>query len=331
MRHHFITESLKSLKSLTRERAMAKTNTIGIVGLGRMGGPFAQRMLDMKFPLVLWDAIPTACQPFAGAKNVRVAPPAEMAQSCNVLFFVVPSSKEITACLDGRSGVLANAAKGLVVCDLTTSDPADTRKLARRAARRGIDYLDAGMTGGPRSFPIGKLTLMVGGERRAFAKIQPVLQAFAENIFYLGPSGCGHAMKLICNMVNHTNFVTTCEAARLAERLGIPLADMINVLNVSSGYSFASRHRFPNNILNGSWNGQARIYNPWKDLGIVVRLAKKCRADVEMAERTFAFLDKAVALGMVDDDYTMLFRHFDKIRRRSVTAHRKRAGSGTRR
>ena len=122
-------------------------------------------------------------------------------------------------------------------------------------------------------------------------------------------------MKLICNMVNHTNFVTTCEAARLAERLGIPVAEMIKVLNASSGYSHASRHRFPNNILNGSWNGQARIYNPWKDLGIVVRLARKCHANVEMAERTFAFLEKAVARGMVDEDYTMLYRHFDKIRK----------------
>jgi 3-hydroxyisobutyrate dehydrogenase len=294
---------------------MSKRNLIGIIGLGRMGGPLTRRMMQMKYPLMVWDAVAEIRKPYEGARGVQIAKPGEMAKACKTIMFVVPSSKEIAACLTGKDGVLTNARKGLVICDLTTSDPVETRKLARRAGRRGIDYLDAGMTGGPRSFPEGKLTLMVGGERKVFARLEPDLRAFAENVFHLGPSGSGHAMKLICNMVNHTNFITTCEAARLAERLGIPLAEMIKVLNVSSGYSHASRHRFPNNILNGSWNGQARIYNPWKDLGIVVRLAHKHHASVEMAERTFAFLENAVARGMVDDDYTMMFRHFDKIRK----------------
>ncbi len=309
---------------------MSERTLIGIIGLGRMGGPLAHRMIETKFPLMVCDAIPEACKPFAGRENVRIATPGEMAKACGMLLFVVPSSREIAACLDGRDGVLANAGKGLVICDLTTSDPIDTRQLARRAARRGIDYIDAGMTGGPRSFPIGKITLMVGGDERVLPRIEPDLRAFAENIFYLGPSGSGHAMKLICNMVNHTNFVTTCEAARLAERLGIPVGEMIKVLNASSGYSHASRHRFPNNILNGSWNGQARIYNPWKDLGIIVRLAHKHRASVEMAERTFAFLENAVARGMVDDDYTMLYRYFDKIRMYKRAPAKKRARAAVR-
>jgi len=297
---------------------MAKLNPLGVVGLGRMGGPLALRLVQSKLPLMVWDTVPACRKPFENKNNIRVMSPGEMARECSVLFFVVPSSKEITDCLKGKDGVLQNARKGLVICDLTTSDPAETRKIARRAARRGIHYVDAGMSGGPAGILAGNLTLMVGGDAKVIPRIRRYLALFAQHIFHLGPPGSGHAMKLINNMVLHTIFLATCEGARLAERLGMRVADMIKVFNVSTAYSYASRHRFPNNILNGSWNAQARIYNPWKDVGLAVRLARQCGADVELAERTFAFLEKAVARGMVEQDYSLLYRDFEKIRKRKA-------------
>ena len=279
-----------------------------------MGGPVAQRLMQAKFPLMVWDTVPACRKPFENKDDIRIATPGEMARKCAVLFFVVPSSKEIADCLKGKDGVLQNARKGLVICDLTTSDPAETRKIARRAARRGIHYIDAGMSGGPAGILAGNLTLMIGGDAKVLARIKRYLVPFVGNIFHLGPLGSGHAMKLIHNMVLHTIFLATCEGARLAERMGIQVADMINVFNVSSAFSYASRHRFPNNILNGSWNAQARIYNPWKDVGLAVRLARECGADVELGDRTFAFLEKAVARGMIEEDYSLLYRDFEEIR-----------------
>ncbi len=293
---------------------MAKRNQLGVVGLGRMGRPLAQRLMQAKFPLMVWDAVAGCRRPFENKKSIRVATPGAMARECAVMFFVVPSSKETAGCLKGRDGVLQNARKGLVICDLTTSDPVETRKNAITAARSGIHYLDAGMSGGPAGILAGNLALMVGGDAKVLSRVRCYLAAFAENIFHLGPSGSGHAMKLINNMVLHTIFLATCEGARLAERSGMRVADMIEVFNVSTAYSYASRHRFPNNILNGSWNAQARIYNPWKDVGIAVRLARKCGADVELADRTFGFLKKAVARGMAEQDYSLLYRDFEKIR-----------------
>jgi 3-hydroxyisobutyrate dehydrogenase-like beta-hydroxyacid dehydrogenase len=111
------------------------------------------------------------------------------------------------------------------------------------------------------------------------------------------------------------NLLGVVGLGRMGGPLAQRLADMIDVFNVSTAYSYASRHRFPNNILNGSWNAQARVYNPWKDIGIAVRLARKCGADVELGETTFAFLEKAVARGMVEQDYSLLYRDFEKIRK----------------
>ena len=294
---------------------MAKRDTVGVVGLGRMGGPLAQRLMQSELSVMIWDIVPACRSPFENKDTVRVAPLGEMARKCRVLFFVVPSSAEIADCLKGKDGVLQNARKGLVLYDLTTSDPVETRKLARRAARRGVHYLDAGMSGGPAGILAGKLTLMIGGDAKVLRRTKRYLDPFTEHIFHLGPLGSGHAMKLINNMVLHTIFLATCEGARLAERMGMKVADMIDVVNVSSAFSYASRHRFPNNILNGSLNAQARIYNPWKDLGIAVRLARESGADVELGERTFAFLEKAVARGMINEDYSLLYRDFDEIKK----------------
>ena len=294
---------------------MAKRNSVGVIGLGRMGGPVAQRFIGAKMPLMVWDVSEAARRPFEKTKGVTIAPPGEMAKSCAVVFFVVPSSDEIAACFKGKDGLLKNARKGLVVYDLTTSDPAKTKRLAKRAERAGVGYFDAGMSGGPAGILEGKLTLMIGGDERLLKRTRKYLKPFVENTFHLGAQGSGHTMKLIHNMVLHTMFLATCEGARLVERLGMRVEDMIDIFNASTAYSYASRHRFPNNILSGTWNGQARIYNLQKDVGIAVGIGKKRGADVQLAEGTLSFLKKAVARGMIEEDLSLLYRDFDQIQK----------------
>ncbi len=286
---------------------------MGVVGLGRMGGPLVRRLLGQGVSLMAWDVSEAARRPFGESEDVLLAPPGEMGKACAVVFFVVPSSDEVAACLRGKGGLLANARRGLIVYDLTTSDPAKTRRLARRAERAGVRYLDAGMSGGPAGILEGRLTLMIGGDEKVLRRTKKYLAPFVERTFHLGPSGAGHAMKIVHNMVLHTMFLATCEGARLIERLGMRVEDMIDVFNVSTAYSYASRHRFPNNILSGKWNGQARVYNLEKDVGIAVGMGKDRGADLPLAERTHAFLRKAAARGMLEEDMSLLYRDFDEI------------------
>ena len=294
---------------------MPDSKPVGVVGLGRMGGPVAQRLARTKAPLMAWDTLEECRKPFEGKRNVKIAPPGEMARKCAVIFFIVPSSAEISDCLKGKEGVLRNARKGLVVYDLTTSDPTETKKLARRSGKMGVAYLDAGMSGGPGGILKGELTLMIGGDAKVLRRTKKYFSPFVEKHFHLGEVGSGHAMKLLNNMVLHTVFLATCEGARLAERMGILVKDMIDVFNVSSAFSYASRHRFPDNILNGTWNAQARIYNPHKDVGLAVAIGEKLGADVSFAGLTFDFLEKAARRGMLEEDYSYLYKDFDEIKK----------------
>ena len=289
--------------------------TLGVVGLGNMGRGVANNIHRAGYELAVWDVAARALRPFEGKAGVSVLPPAEMARRCAAIFLVVPGSGEIEAMLRGRGGILANARRGLVLYDLTTSHPIRTKRLAAAAARRGVAYLDAGMSGGATGAETGTLTLMIGGDAAAYGRTRKYLAPFTQNLFYLGASGAGHTLKLIHNMVCHTIFLATCEGGRMAARAGIRLENMIAVFNVSNARSYASQARFPRHILSGKWDARSRIYNLHKDVGMAVSLAGALGADASLGKKTLAFLKKAVALGMREKDFALLYRDFEKIRR----------------
>ncbi len=288
---------------------------VGVVGLGNMGSGIANNLIRSGIPLAIWDISGKATKPYAKTKNVTVIEPAEMAAHCAVIIFVVPASPEIEAHLKGKSGILGNARKGLVLYDFTTSDPAHTKRLAKMAARKGIAYMDAGMSGGATGAAAGTLTLMMGGDDKALRRTRKYLKPFTKKIFLLGPAGSGHTMKLIHNMVCHSCFMATVEGGRMAERAGLKLADMVEVFNVANARSYASEVRFPKHILSKKWDAKSRVYNLHKDLGMAVTLGRSLGAEVKHGEATLNFLKKAMSLGMSEKDYALLYRDFEKIRK----------------
>ena len=297
---------------------MPKIKPVGVVGLGRMGGPLAIRLSSKRSDIYIWDIDPDIRNEISKKKNLTVAEHNDMSQKCSIIFFVVPSSKEIKKLFNGKSGILKNRKKGLIIFDLTTSDPTQTIKLAQKASENNIFYMDAAMSGGPSGIEKGKLTLMIGGDKKILKKSQNILSLFTDNIFHLGDVGSGQTMKLIHNMVLHTMFLATCEGARLAEKMGISVKNMIDVFNVSTAFSYASKHRFPNNILSGKWNALARIYNMDKDVGLAIKLARKNKLKVELGEKTLEFIHKAVSRGMIEKDLSLLYRDFDDIQKMKI-------------
>jgi len=214
----------------------------------------------------------------------------------------------------GKDGILANANDGLVIYDLTTSDPDQTRNLVARAAKRGIHYLDAGTSGGPANGEKGKLLTMVGGDKDVFERTRDVFDPICEHVFYVGPTGAGHTLKLLHNIICHTTMLATCEAGHMAEAAGIDLGAMIDVINVSNARSYASEVRFPNHIVSETWDLRSRIYNLHKDLKMGAKMGKRLGADTTYSRATLGLLERAMTAGMEDDDYSLLYRDFEKVR-----------------
>ena len=285
------------------------SKTVGVIGLGNMGRGIAKNIGEAGHDLMVWDVSQPARERFAD--TARVALPPEMAAEADIVIFVVPGSEQIDDMLDP---MLANAGPDLILWDFTTSDPVYTKRLAARAAEAGTPYMDAGMTGGgAKGADEGTMTLMIGGDARVLERSRPILEACAGELIHLGPSGAGHTMKVVHNLITHTNFLACSEAGRLAEAAGIDLADMIKVFNAGNARSFISERRFPDHILSGTWDGRSRIFNLRKDVGMAVALSNELGSPMRIGHQTLAWIQAAVDAGMEDEDFTRLYPALDEL------------------
>ncbi len=288
----------------------------GVIGLGQMGRGIALNLHKAGLLHGVWDSRDSALEPFSALPGAPVAAsPRVLGESCDVIVLVVPSSAEVCLCLDGAEGILAVDNPGQTLLDLTTSDPHQTARNVERARARGRAYLDAGMSGGATGADAGQLALMVGGDTATFDRCAPLFAAIADmdRVRHVGPSGSGHTMKLVHNMICHTVFMATAEGCRLAERAGIDLATAISVINGGNARSYASEQRFVNHILSGTWNGRSTVSNLEKDLRMGVEMAQRFNAQTRFSSQTAALLARAVAAGMKDDDFTLIYRNFDQL------------------
>jgi 3-hydroxyisobutyrate dehydrogenase len=300
----------KKMNSKSKKKTTPKK--VGVIGLGNMGRGIAKNLIKAGNDVFVWDVAEAARKPYA--KTATIAEPQEMSQKCAMIIFVVPGSMEIDAMLKGKNSMLTKPKRGLVLYDFTTSDPVYTKKLAKRAAKKGVTYMDAGMTGGgAQGADKGTMTLMIGGDTKTFKLTAPLLAPVAKKLIHLGESGTGHTMKVVHNMITHTNFFALSEAAHLGRRAGIKLEDLIEVFNNGNARSFISERRFPDHILSETWDGRSRVYNLNKDVGMAIDLADKLGATVNIGRDTYAYIQEAVRQGRSEDDFTLLYPDLEKL------------------
>ena len=285
------------------------TQTVGVIGLGNMGRGICKNIAKSGHDVLVWDVSEVACD--AQTSIAKITPPQQMAAQANLIIFVVPGSEQIDEILDP---ILKNGGDDLILWDFTTSDPVYTKKLAQRVEAAGVPYMDAGMTGGgAKGADEGTMTLMIGGDFDVLERSRLVLEACAEKLIHLGPSGAGDTMKVVHNLITHTNFLACSEAGRLAEAAGIELADMIKVFNAGNARSFISERRFPDHILSETWDGRSRIFNLHKDVGMAVALSKELGSPMRLGHQTLAWIQAAMDADMEDEDFTRLYPALDKL------------------
>lgn len=287
-------------------------HSVAVVGLGQMGQGIAANLDRAGLLGGVWDRSEAAITAAQLGPEVRIAQPAGLG-AFPVVLFVVPGSREIGDVLHADDGLLAVPNDGQILVDLTTSNPAATQRLAEEAAAAGRLYLDCGMSGGAMGADAGTLTLMVGGPPQALARCKPVFDCIAARVFPVGPTGAGHTMKLVHNLVCHAIFFATVEGCRLGERAGLDLAALVEVLNAGNARSFISEVRFPKHIIPGTFDGRSTVSNLAKDLGMADALAAELGQPSVYGSLTAALLQRAIGEGLEDCDFTLLYKHFDRL------------------
>ena len=206
---------------------------LGFVGTGTMGAPMASCLLDAGHELTVYDVRPAATAALVARGVQATGSPAEVARSSEVVFTSLPGPREVErVALDPSSGILAGLAAGGAYIDMTTNAPAVARRIAEACRTRGIEMLDAPVSGRPPT-----MTVMAGGDAPVFAKYRPLLAAMAGNIFHVGEAGAGCTAKLVTQDLGYTNFVAALEGMLIGAKAGIDLAQLACIVPLSAGAS----------------------------------------------------------------------------------------------
>ncbi|TXH52813.1 NAD(P)-dependent oxidoreductase [Piscinibacter sp.] len=205
--------------------------TVGFVGVGLMGHGMAKNLVSKGWPLVVLGH--RKREPVEHLKSLgarEAATPRELAAQCEIVHLCVTGSPQVEALMRGPDGLLAGAAPGTVIIDCSTSNPVSTLALAEEAKARGVHFVDAPLSRTPKEAEAGTLDTMVGAEPEVFARIEPVLRAWAGNVVHLGPVGLGHKMKLINNFVAMGYAALFSEALAIARKSGLTVEQFHSVI-----------------------------------------------------------------------------------------------------
>ncbi|MGB9367892.1 MAG: NAD(P)-dependent oxidoreductase [Xanthobacteraceae bacterium] len=285
------------------------TRDTAVIGLGNMGRGIARNLDRAGRLAAAWDIADAARTNAALSSEVALVPPSQFGR-LGFILFLVPGSAQIGEMLPA---ILARPHGGETLIDLTTSDPAKTKLNAAKARATGRAYVDCGMSGGAIGADTAKMALMVGGADDAVAACRPVFDTIAGTVTHVGGSGAGHTIKLLHNMVCHTNFMVVAEAGRLAERAGITLETAIKVFNAGNARSYISEQRFPNHILSGKFDGRSTVANLAKDLAMADDFANAFGEANAYTALTASILAKAIDKGMAAEDFTRLYGVYEEL------------------
>ncbi len=211
---------------------------VGFIGTGHMGNPMARHLIRGGHELVVHDKVQEATANLIELGATWADSPRAVAAEARVVFASLPGPLEVDDAVFGSQGILAGAEPGTVLVDLTTSLPSAARRVATQAAERGVEYLDAPVSGMVSGAEEGILTVFVGGEAQTLAKVQPLIETFARHVFHVGGVGLGNILKLTNNMMIHASSLVVQECLAIGVKAGLEPQQLYDIWNVSSSSRF---------------------------------------------------------------------------------------------
>jgi 3-hydroxyisobutyrate dehydrogenase-like beta-hydroxyacid dehydrogenase len=291
---------------------VSSPSPIGLVGLGAMGAPISLALLENGNELVVYDPNPEAVARVAGAGAVVCASVSEVADSAELVFASLPTPEVVREVVGGDGGVLAGSRVRTFV-DLSTTGAAVTEDLAHAAEAKGIDYLDAPVSGGVAGAEARSLVVMASGAEETFELVRPLLETFGASVFHVGKSpGQGQLVKLLNNLLSATALVITAEAASVAARAGLDLSTLVNVLSAGSGRNSATADKFPRHVLTRGFGSGFRLALMTKDVELCLAEARRQRVPLLVGGLVQQLWTLAAEQLGEDADHTEIVRLFEE-------------------
>ncbi|WP_353713624.1 NAD(P)-dependent oxidoreductase [Arthrobacter sp. K5] len=275
---------------------------IAFIGLGKMGTPMASRLISSGYQVRGFDLAEEARSQLAEAGGIPAENPASAVSDADAVILMLPTSAIVESVILSEEVLNLLPAKTLII-DMSSSEPLRTVALAEKVSTLGHKFIDAPVSGGVKGAEQGTLTIMVGGAGDDVESARPLLGALGRPT-HIGPTGAGHALKALNNLLSATHLWITSEAMLVGEKFGIDPKTMLDAFNSSSGRSGSTENKWPNFILPETYNSGFGLGLMVKDMGIALTLASSLGIPAVLGQEAVALWKKAQSDLPPDADHT---------------------------
>jgi 3-hydroxyisobutyrate dehydrogenase-like beta-hydroxyacid dehydrogenase len=287
--------------------------TAGFIGTGNMGLPLASLILDQEKNMSVFDINPEATKTLAD-KQARIAKsPMEVASQADVVFACMPSVASFEAVVEGADGVVHGSEIKTFV-NLGTMGTEAVGEVERQLAEKGIEMLDCPITGGTQRAWAKEIAAIASGPKAVFDRVEPLISAFAGEIFYIGDQvGQAQVVKMINNMMSLTNLASCIEGVVLGAKAGIDVEKLLSVINSGSGQNSASLTKVPRHVLNRKFDLGGPMYISQKDVTLWRQEAERLGATQWVGNTVHQLVMQAGALGYGPGDVTEIAKVIEQM------------------
>ena len=284
--------------------------TVGLIGLGLMGKPMGANLLKAGFPLVVWNRTASKADSLIKQGARLAANPREVASQADVFITIVSDPPALEEVLWGANGAMDALRRGTIYIDSSTVSPDLARRAAKACADRGVDFLDAPVTGGNWGAEKGELVFMIGGDAKVLDRAKPVLEVLGKKFFLLGPNGSGQTVKLGMNLILAMQVDALAEALAVVTAAGVAGERLVEVLQSSMGRTALLDIKAPL-MLKKEYASSFPLRLMQKDLRLALELAREQGVTLPAASAAYATYTAVKDSSKDDPDYAAVARFWE--------------------
>jgi len=286
--------------------------TIGVIGLGNMGKPMARRLMQAGYTVVVHSRSREPVEEVVDLGAAEAPTPHDLALNANVIITSLPDSRAVElVCLE-QNGIREGARQNTVLIDTSTIDPETSRKIASVLGQRGVEMLDAPVSGGQAGAIAGTLSIMVGGPEAAFNRVLPILKHLGRTITHMGPAGTGLMTKLANQIIVAANYVAIAEGLALGVKAGLDPANLVQALEGELAQSRCLELK-GDRITSGNYEPTGRLTLHIKDLYYALQTARVLGVPLPMTSIVYQCFEAANAAGRGNWDHSAVVTLFEDL------------------
>jgi len=285
---------------------------VGFIGLGIMGKPMSKNLVKAGYDVTVFNIGQAAIDELVAAGAVAANSNAEIGEKCDVIIIMVPNSPQVREACLGEKGIAEGAKPGTVIIDMSSIDPVESRAIGKDLEAKGIELMDAPVSGGEPKAIDGTLSVMVGGKRETFDKYYELLMVMAGSVTYVGELGAGNIAKLANQMIVGANIAVLAEAFTMAKKAGVDPSLVFEAIRGGLAGSTVMDAKAPM-MLKGDFKPGFRIELHIKDLTNALNAAHAIHSATPLTAQVMEMMQSLKTHGHEKDDHSALLKFYEMI------------------